>query len=100
MFGPVVHVAAFSDDDEAIIAANAGDAGLAAYVMSSSDARSSRYVARLDVGMVGVNTGFVSDAGIPFGGTKASGVGREGGRAGLDAFVELKYVRRIAAVEV
>jgi succinate-semialdehyde dehydrogenase/glutarate-semialdehyde dehydrogenase len=50
--------------------------------------------------MVGVNTGFVSDAGIPFGGTKASGVGREGGRAGLDAFVELKYVRRIAAVEV
>jgi len=100
LFGPVVHVAAFSDDDEAIIAANAGDAGLAAYVMSSSDARSSRYVARLDVGMVGVNTGFVSDAGIPFGGTKASGVGREGGRAGLDAFVELKYVRRIAAVEV
>jgi succinate-semialdehyde dehydrogenase/glutarate-semialdehyde dehydrogenase len=95
LFGPVVHLATFDSDEEAIAAANAGDAGLAAYVVSTSERRAARYVACLDVGMVGVNTGFVSDAAIPFGGMKASGLGREGGRAGLDAYIELKYVRSV-----
>jgi succinate-semialdehyde dehydrogenase/glutarate-semialdehyde dehydrogenase len=100
LFGPIVHVATFESDDEAIGAATAGDAGLAAYVMSTSERRAARYVACLDVGMVGVNTGFVSDAAIPFGGTKGSGLGREGGRAGLDAFIELKYVRSVVPASV
>ena len=92
IFGPVAPVVRVHDDEEAIRLANAVDVGLGAYVHTRDLARALRIAERLEVGMVGVNTGLFSDPAAPFGGVKESGLGREGGRHGLAEFLETKYV--------
>lgn len=92
IFGPVAPVVAVSDDEEALRLANDTEYGLAAYVYARDVTRGLRFCERLEVGMVGLNRGLVSNASAPFGGVKASGLGREGGFEGLDEFLEIKYV--------
>jgi succinate-semialdehyde dehydrogenase/glutarate-semialdehyde dehydrogenase len=91
-FGPLAAIFRFSTDDEAIALANATEFGLAAYFYTRDLSRQWRVVEALEVGMVGVNTGFISTATAPFGGIKQSGIGREGSKYGLDDYTELKYV--------
>jgi succinate-semialdehyde dehydrogenase/glutarate-semialdehyde dehydrogenase len=92
IFGPVAPLVAFDGEDEAVAAANATPYGLAAYVFSGDLDRALRVAGRLDTGMVGVNQGIISNAAAPFGGVKASGLGREGGDEGIDAFLETQYL--------
>jgi succinate-semialdehyde dehydrogenase/glutarate-semialdehyde dehydrogenase len=92
IFGPVAPIVAFETEDEVIRAANDTPYGLVAYIFTQDIDRALRVSDRLDTGMVGVNQGLVSNAAAPFGGVKASGVGREGGREGLAAYLETKYV--------
>ncbi len=92
IFGPVAPVVAFTTEDEAIDLANATEYGLVSYVYTSDLASGLRVSERLDSGMVGLNRGVVSDPAAPFGGTKQSGIGREGGHEGLLEFTESKYV--------
>jgi succinate-semialdehyde dehydrogenase/glutarate-semialdehyde dehydrogenase len=93
IFGPVAPIVVVPDDDAAIVAlANAVDVGLAGYVCSADLGRALRVAERLEVGMVGINRGLVSDPAAPFGGVKASGIGREGGHDGVLAFTEPKLV--------
>ena len=91
-FAPVAPVVAFDTEAEAITLANATDMGLAAYVYTGDLARAMRVGERIDAGMVGINTGVLSDPAAPFGGTKLSGIGREGGRHGITEFTETKYL--------
>ncbi len=91
-FGPVAAVTTFVDDAEAIRIANATTAGLASYVYTSDVKRTFYFSEKLDFGIVGVNTGAISTAQAPFGGTKESGIGREGGQDGVHEYVEQKYV--------
>jgi succinate-semialdehyde dehydrogenase/glutarate-semialdehyde dehydrogenase len=91
-FGPVAGIARFTDEDEAVRAANDTPYGLAAYFYSQSNARTWRVSEALDYGIVGINTGFISTEVAPFGGMKESGIGREGSKYGLDEWLELKYV--------
>jgi len=90
-FGPVAGVVPFTDDAEAIKLANDGPAGLAAYVCGELG-HAWAVAEKLDFGIVGVNEGAVSHAAMPFGGTKESGLGREGGRHGIDEYLEDKYI--------
>ena len=92
IFGPVAPVKGFGSDDEAIAAANDTEYGLVAYVYTQDINRALKVIERLDTGMIGLNQGMVSNAGAPFGGVKASGVGREGGNEGIDEFLEIKYI--------
>jgi succinate-semialdehyde dehydrogenase / glutarate-semialdehyde dehydrogenase len=92
IFGPVIAIREVASDDEAVACANDTDAGLVAYVYARDLERAARVAARLDTGMVGINEGLVSTAQAPFGGVKASGYGREGGRWGLDDYLTTKYV--------
>jgi succinate-semialdehyde dehydrogenase / glutarate-semialdehyde dehydrogenase len=92
IFGPVAPVVSFADEDEAIALANDTEFGLAAYVHTGDLARALRVTERLDAGMVGINRGLISDPAAPFGGWKQSGLGREGGHAGLLEYLESKYV--------
>ena len=92
IFGPVAPIASFADEDEAVAAANDTEYGLVAYVYTSNLKRAFRVVEGLDTGMVGLNQGLVSNAGAPFGGVKQSGFGREGGREGIEEYLETKYV--------
>jgi succinate-semialdehyde dehydrogenase/glutarate-semialdehyde dehydrogenase len=92
IFGPVAPLRTFAAEDEAIAAANATEYGLVAYVYTRDVKRAMRVVERLQVGMVGLNQGIVSNAAAPFGGVKASGFGREGGREGIDEYLDVKYV--------
>jgi len=92
IFGPVAPVVTFSDDEQAIAAANDTEYGLAAYVFTQDVDRAFDAIERLDVGMVGFNQGIVSNAGAPFGGIKHSGFGREGGPEGLREYLDTKYV--------
>ncbi len=92
IFGPVIAMRTVTDDDHAVRLANDTDAGLVAFVFSRDLERADAIAARLDVGMVGINEGLVSTAQAPFGGVKASGIGREGSHHGLDDYLELKYV--------
>lgn len=91
-FGPVAPLFKFKSEAQVIDAANDTDFGLASYFYSKDHARVWRVSEALDYGMVGVNTGLISTAEAPFGGVKASGLGREGSRHGLDDFMELKYI--------
>jgi succinate-semialdehyde dehydrogenase/glutarate-semialdehyde dehydrogenase len=91
-FGPVVAVSTFDTEADAIRAANAVPHGLAGYVMTQDADRLLRVAEALEFGVVGANDGAPSTAEAPFGGRKDSGLGREGGAHGLDAYVELKYV--------
>ncbi|NIH82250.1 NAD-dependent succinate-semialdehyde dehydrogenase [Amycolatopsis viridis] len=92
IFGPVAPVVAYDDLDEAVALANRTEFGLVSYVYTR-DLRTGMQVAeRLDSGMVGLNRPVVSDPAAPFGGTKQSGLGREGGHEGMLEFTESKYV--------
>jgi succinate-semialdehyde dehydrogenase/glutarate-semialdehyde dehydrogenase len=92
IFGPVAPVKDFSDEEEAIAAANDTEYGLVAYVFTRDIKRALRVCEGLETGMVGLNQGMVSNVGAPFGGVKQSGLGREGGHWGIEEFLETKYV--------
>jgi succinate-semialdehyde dehydrogenase/glutarate-semialdehyde dehydrogenase len=92
IFGPVAPIRTFSTDEEAVAAANDTEYGLVAYVYTESLKRSLRVCEALETGMIGLNQGLVSNAGAPFGGVKASGIGREGGNEGIAEYLETKYV--------
>jgi succinate-semialdehyde dehydrogenase/glutarate-semialdehyde dehydrogenase len=92
IFGPVAPIATFETEEEAIAAANDTEFGLATYVFTRDLDRAFRVCERLETGMIGLNQGIVSNPAAPFGGVKHSGLGREGGRVGLDEFLETKYV--------
>jgi len=92
IFGPVAPIFIFHDDDEAIAAANDTEYGLVAYAYTRDLARAMRVAESLEVGMLGLNRGVVSDPSAPFGGVKSSGTGREGGNIGIDEYLEVKYV--------
>jgi len=91
-FGPLAPIFVFDNDDEAVALANDTNVGLAGYFYTRDLSRAWRIAERLEVGMVGVNTGLISTAVAPFGGIKESGMGREGSRHGMDEYTELKYV--------
>jgi len=88
----VAPVVPFDDEDEMIRIANDTDWGLVGYVFSQNVDRAFDLSERLEVGMVGVNTGVVSNPSASFGGVKQSGLGREGGKVGIDEFLEYKYL--------
>jgi succinate-semialdehyde dehydrogenase/glutarate-semialdehyde dehydrogenase len=92
IFGPVAPVTTFSSDAEAIRLANDTEYGLVAYLFTRDVSRAITTSEALEYGMVGVNQGIVSNPAAPFGGVKASGVGREGGFEGIDEYLETKYV--------
>ncbi len=91
VFGPVAPIVAFSSEADALALANNTDYGLAGYLYTRDLARAIRVVEGLEVGMVGVNRGLVSEPAAPFGGVKHSGFGREGGREGIDDYLHTKY---------
>jgi len=91
-FGPVAAIMPFSDEQQVIDAANDSEYGLMAYVYTRDISRACRVADALEYGMVGVNSIKVTGPPIPFGGIKQSGLGREGGTAGIEEFTELKYV--------
>lgn len=93
VFGPVAGLCPFDDVDALVAALNEEETGLIAYVMGYDGRTLQALADRLDVGMVGLNTGLVSDASMPFGGMKCSGLGREGSREGIEAYLETKYVK-------
>lgn len=92
IFGPVIPIFTFTSDEEAIALANATEYGLAAYFYSKDLSRVWRVAGALEYGMVGVNTGVISNAAAPFGGIKESGYGREGSRHGIEDYLTMKYV--------
>ena len=92
IFGPVAPVATFTDDADAVAKANGTEYGLVGYVYTDDQARMLRVAEAMEFGMVGVNTGIVSNPAAPFGGVKQSGFGREGGFEGIDEYLETKYV--------
>jgi succinate-semialdehyde dehydrogenase / glutarate-semialdehyde dehydrogenase len=92
IFGPVAPVVAVDSDDEAVRLANASEFGLISYVQSGDVARAMSVARRLESGMVAINRGVISDPAAPFGGMKESGIGREGGFAGIHEFLESKYI--------
>ncbi|MDG1417369.1 MAG: NAD-dependent succinate-semialdehyde dehydrogenase [Maricaulis sp.] len=92
IFGPVASIYRVEDEAEAIAMANDTPYGLAAYLYTRDVSRVHRMTEALDYGMVGVNAPMVGAASTPFGGVKESGIGREGGKWGVEEFTELKYV--------
>lgn len=92
IFGPVAAIQTFTDQEDVIKRANATEYGLVAYVFSGDFKRALQVCERLDYGMVGLNRGLVSDPAAPFGGTKQSGLGREGGHEGMLEFMETQYI--------
>lgn len=96
-FGPVAALTSFDDEAEVTRRANATPYGLVAYVHTRDADRIRRMTRALDYGMVAVNRTKITGASIPFGGMKESGLGREGGRLGLEAFTEVKYICHDAA---
>ena len=91
-FGPLAALVPFDEEDEAVAMANDTEHGLAAYFYARDVSRVWRVAERLETGMVGVNTGAISSAAVPFGGVKQSGLGREGGPGGMAEYLEEKYV--------
>jgi len=92
IFGPVAPIRTFGSEEEALAAANDTEYGLVAYVYATELNRCFRVLEALETGMVGLNQGLVSNASAPFGGVKHSGFGREGGKEGIEEYVEIKYV--------
>lgn len=92
IFGPVAALFRFRDEDEALALANDTEFGLASYFYTRDLGRSVRVAEGLEYGMVGVNTGLISNEVAPFGGVKSSGLGREGSHFGMDEYLEIKYV--------
>ncbi len=91
IFGPVLGITTFADEDEAVRLANNTEYGLVSYVFTQDLARGHRMIERLATGMMGLNTGLVSNAAAPFGGIKQSGIGREGGSEGIHEYLDTKY---------
>lgn len=92
VFGPVAPVVTFGTEDEAVRLANATEFGLVSYAYTRDVGRVMRLAEQVEAGMLGVNRGMVSDASAPFGGVKSSGIGREGGEAGIEEYLEPMYV--------
>lgn len=92
IFGPLAAVQTFTNVEEVLIRANNTEWGLVGYVMTQDIDEALNVSERLDVGMVGINTGVVSTPSAPFGGVKQSGLGREGGRVGIEEYLEIKYL--------
>jgi succinate-semialdehyde dehydrogenase/glutarate-semialdehyde dehydrogenase len=92
IFGPVAPITTFTSEDEAIAAANDTEYGLASYAYTRDLARTLRLAEKLEFGMLGINTGLVSNPAAPFGGIKASGFGREGGFEGIEEYLDTTYV--------
>ncbi|MDP9999775.1 MULTISPECIES: NAD-dependent succinate-semialdehyde dehydrogenase [Pseudarthrobacter] len=92
IFGPVAPIVTFSTEDDAIRLANNTEYGLVAYIFTKDLNRSIRISERLETGMVGLNTGVVSNAAAPFGGVKQSGLGREGGLEGIEEYLYTQYI--------
>jgi len=92
IFGPVAPVLTFETEEEAVRAANDTEFGLVSYLYTRDLNRALRVSEALETGMVGLNQGVVSNPAAPFGGVKHSGLGREGGRVGIDEFLDTKYV--------
>lgn len=92
IFGPVAPITTFTDTDEAVSLANATEYGLVSYVYTADLRNGLRVGERLDSGMVGINRPVVSDPAAPFGGTKQSGLGREGGHEGMLEYTETQYL--------
>lgn len=91
-FGPVAPLFRFDNEEQVIQLANATEYGLAAYVYTQNLKRIFHLSEALEYGMIGINTGLISNEVAPFGGIKSSGLGREGSRYGIDEYLELKYV--------
>ncbi|WP_395244406.1 NAD-dependent succinate-semialdehyde dehydrogenase [Agromyces sp. MMS24-K17] len=91
IFGPVLSITTFTDEDDAVRIANDTEFGLVSYVFTQDLARGHRMIDRLDTGMMGLNVGVLSNAAAPFGGVKQSGLGREGGFEGIHEFLDTKY---------
>jgi succinate-semialdehyde dehydrogenase/glutarate-semialdehyde dehydrogenase len=91
IFGPVLGITTFADEDEAVRLANNTEYGLISYVYTKDLARGHRMIDRMATGMMGLNTGLVSNAAAPFGGVKQSGIGREGGFEGIHEYLDTKY---------
>ena len=91
IFGPVLGIIRFSTEEEAVEIANATEYGLVSYVFTENIHRGHRMIDQLETGMMGLNTGLVSNAAAPFGGLKQSGIGREGGFEGIHEFLSTKY---------
>ncbi|GAA1823050.1 NAD-dependent succinate-semialdehyde dehydrogenase [Nesterenkonia flava] len=92
IFGPVAPVTPFDTEEEAITAVNDTEYGLTNYVFTQDLNRALRVAEAVESGMVGINQGVVSNPAAPFGGIKASGLGREGGETGIEEFLETKYI--------
>jgi len=92
IFGPVAPIVRFSSEDEVVRLANDTIYGLASYFYSRDVARAWRVAERLEYGMVGINTGLISNEVAPFGGVKQSGLGREGSKYGIEDYLEMKYL--------
>jgi succinate-semialdehyde dehydrogenase/glutarate-semialdehyde dehydrogenase len=92
IFGPVAPIVLFDTDEEGIALANDTEYGLISYVFSADLKRAIRTAEALESGMVAINRGVISDPAAPFGGVKQSGLGREGGFAGIHEFLETKYI--------
>lgn len=90
-FAPIAAVAAWQHDDQAIALANASEYGLAAYLWTHDQRRVWRYIRELEYGMVAVNSVKMTGVTVPFGGIKQSGLGREGGRTGIDEYLTTRY---------
>ena len=95
IFGPVAAIQTFKDTEDVITRANNTEYGLVAYVFTDDMKKGMQVCERLDYGMVGLNRGLVSDPAAPFGGTKQSGLGREGGHEGMLEFMEAQYISSI-----
>jgi succinate-semialdehyde dehydrogenase/glutarate-semialdehyde dehydrogenase len=91
IFGPVVSIVPFADEDEAVRMANDTEYGLVSYAFTNDLARAQRLIERLATGMMGLNVGVISNASAPFGGVKHSGLGREGGFEGIHEYLSTKY---------
>ncbi|CCH80222.1 putative succinate-semialdehyde dehydrogenase I,NADP-dependent (or putative aldehyde dehydrogenase) [Nostocoides japonicum T1-X7] len=92
IFGPVAPVIPFDDEEDVIALANSTEWGLVGYVFTKDVDRAFRMQESIEVGMLGLNTGLVSNPAAPFGGIKESGLGREGGRTGIEEFLEQRYL--------
>jgi succinate-semialdehyde dehydrogenase/glutarate-semialdehyde dehydrogenase len=92
IFGPVASITSFETEEEVVQLANDSEYGLISYVYTSDLSRGLRVAGKMESGMVGLNRGIVSDPAAPFGGTKQSGLGREGAHHGILEFCETKYV--------
>ena len=91
IFGPVVAIVSFTEEDDAVRLANDTEFGLISYVYTQNLARGQRMIERLETGMIGLNVGVVSNPAAPFGGWKLSGLGREGGAEGIHEYLQTKY---------